>query len=102
MSEPQEQPAAKKPLKGAVLIGFLVLLVGEVIILSNSGVKSPEILPEAVSTYAEGVDQLRALHDQYSRLLPQYIGCVRLTGFFETNKNPRLQYPLVAKVQKNL
>ncbi|MHC4958209.1 MAG: cytochrome c oxidase subunit II [Planctomycetota bacterium] len=58
MSEPQEQPAAKKPLKGAVLIGFLVLLVGEVIILSNSGVKSPEILPEAVSTYAEGVDQL--------------------------------------------
>ena len=48
----------RKSKPGAVLIGFLVLLVGEVIILANSGVSLPTILPEPVSTYAENVDRL--------------------------------------------
>jgi len=57
-SEPQE-PAKKPSAKpGAVLIGFLVLLVGEVIILSQSGVESPDVLPEAISEHAEKVDNL--------------------------------------------
>jgi cytochrome c oxidase subunit 2 len=41
-----------------VVIGFLVLLVGEVIILANSGIRLPTVLPEAVSTYAADVDRL--------------------------------------------
>jgi len=41
-----------------VVIGFLVLLIGEVIILANSGIHLPSILPEPVSTYAGNVDQL--------------------------------------------
>jgi cytochrome c oxidase subunit 2 len=56
MSDGNENRSGKKP--GAVLIGFLVLLVGEVLILANSGVTLPTILPEPVSTYAENVDRL--------------------------------------------
>jgi cytochrome c oxidase subunit 2 len=41
-----------------VVIGFLVLLIGEVIILANSGIHLPSILPEAVSSYAHEVDRL--------------------------------------------
>jgi cytochrome c oxidase subunit 2 len=52
-------PAPTPPPKpGAVVIGFLVLLVGEIIILANSGIRLPSILPEAVSTYAAAVDEL--------------------------------------------
>jgi cytochrome c oxidase subunit II len=52
-------PAPTPPPKpGAVVIGFLVLLVGEIIILANSGIRLPSILPEAVSTYAGKVDEL--------------------------------------------
>lgn len=57
MSEPVKQESTKsKP--GAVVIGFLVLLVGEIIILSNSGLGLPAIQPEPISTYAENVDML--------------------------------------------
>jgi len=52
-------PAPTPPPKpGAVVIGFLVLLIGEVIILANSGIRLPSILPEAVSSYAADVDEL--------------------------------------------
>lgn len=52
-------PAPKPPPKpGAVVIGFLVLLIGEVIVLANSGIRLPSILPEAVSSYAADVDNL--------------------------------------------
>jgi cytochrome c oxidase subunit 2 len=53
---PAPPPPPPKP--GAVVIGFLVLLVGEVIILANSGIRIPAILPEAISTYAAEVDRL--------------------------------------------
>jgi len=56
MSDGNEKRTSGKP--GAVLIGFCVLLVGEVLILANSGVTLPTILPEPVSTYAENVDRL--------------------------------------------
>jgi len=52
-------PAPTPPPKpGAVVIGFLVLLVGEVIILANSGIRIPSVLPEPISTYAGDVDWL--------------------------------------------
>jgi cytochrome c oxidase subunit 2 len=51
-------PPAPPPKPGAVVIGFLVLLIGQVIILANSGISLPSILPEAVSTYAADVDRL--------------------------------------------
>ncbi len=51
-------PPASKP--GAVLIGCLVVLFGELIILWQSGVfaKIPGIQPEAISSYAADVDGL--------------------------------------------
>ncbi|MHC4547417.1 MAG: cytochrome c oxidase subunit II [Planctomycetota bacterium] len=55
MSDAGETPRSKP---GAVIIGFLVLLVGEVIILANAGITVPKILPEPVSTYAHNVDRL--------------------------------------------
>ena len=61
MSDTQQpQPDAPKPgtKPGAVVIGFLVFLVGEVIILANSGITMPTILPEAISSYARDVDNL--------------------------------------------
>ncbi len=51
-------PPAPPPKPGAVVIGFLVLLIGQTIILANSGISWPSILPEAVSTYAADVDNL--------------------------------------------
>lgn len=52
-------PAPQPPPKpGAVVIGFLVLLVGQIIILANSGISLPSVLPEAISTYAADVDYL--------------------------------------------
>lgn len=52
-------PAPQPPSKpGAVVIGFLVLLIGEIIILANSGIRLPSVLPEAVSSYAADVDNL--------------------------------------------
>lgn len=59
MSSEAQEPAKQAPVKpGAVLIGFLVLLVGEVIILSQSGADSPDVLPEAISEHARKVDSL--------------------------------------------
>jgi len=52
----EQQKPKTKP--GAVLIGFLVLLIGEAIILSQSGLKSPEILHEPISEHAAAVDGL--------------------------------------------
>jgi len=59
MSEPTatEQPRSR-PKPGAVVIGFLVLLFGEIIILANSGIEAPQILPEPNSTIAGSVDLL--------------------------------------------
>lgn len=51
-------PPAPPSRPGAVVIGFLVLLIGQVIILANSGISFPSVLPEAVSTYAADVDRL--------------------------------------------
>ena len=51
-------PPAPPPKPGAVVIGFLVLLIGEVIILANSGITIPSVLPEPISTYAADVDRL--------------------------------------------
>ena len=51
-------PPAPPPKPGAVVIGFLVLLIGQTIILANSGISLPTILPEAVSTYAKDIDNL--------------------------------------------
>jgi cytochrome c oxidase subunit 2 len=51
-------PPAPPSKPGAVVIGFLVLLIGQVIILANSGIRIPTVLPEAVSTYAGAVDNL--------------------------------------------
>lgn len=62
-------PPAPPPKPGAVVIGFLVLLLGEVIILANSGIRFPSVLPEAVSTYAADVDRL-------------YYVILALVGFF--------------------
>ena len=67
MSEPQQQKPKPKP--GAVIIGFLVLLIGETIILSQSGVDSFSVQPEAISTYAKEIDTL-------------FYGILWLTGFF--------------------
>lgn len=53
---PQEPRRGPKP--GAVVIGFLVLIVGEILILLNSGVSMPEIVPEGISTYAGDIDLL--------------------------------------------
>jgi len=63
MSASHEPPAAAPPpprssKPGAVVIGFLVFLVGEVIILANSGISLPRVLPERISTYAKDVDDL--------------------------------------------
>ena len=51
-------PPAPPPKPGAVVIGFLVLLIGQTIILANSGISLPSVLPEAVSTYAGDIDNL--------------------------------------------
>ena len=51
-------PPAPPPKPGAVVIGFLVLLIGEVVILANSGITIPSVLPEPISTYAGDVDRL--------------------------------------------
>lgn len=56
-ANPEPKPPSR-PKPGAVLIGFLVLLVGEILILSNSGLSMPEILPKPISTYAKNVDAL--------------------------------------------
>jgi cytochrome c oxidase subunit 2 len=60
MSQANETPPAAPRKPGAVLIGFLVLLVFEILILSNSGVRifSEGILPTAISTYAYRIDGL--------------------------------------------
>jgi cytochrome c oxidase subunit 2 len=55
-ADPAPPKPAPKP--GAVLIGFLVLVVGEILILMNSGISWPSILPEAISTYAPDIDGL--------------------------------------------
>jgi len=67
MSEPQQQKPKPKP--GAVIIGFLVLLIGETIILSQSGVDSFSVQPEAISSYAQTIDNL-------------FYVILALTGFF--------------------
>lgn len=41
----------QKPKPGAVVIGFLVLLVGEILILWNAGVRFPEVLPRNIGTF---------------------------------------------------
>ncbi len=51
-------PPAPPSKPGAVVIGFVVLLIGQVIILANSGIRFPSVLPEAISTYAGDVDDL--------------------------------------------
>jgi len=56
MSEQETQAKSVRP--GAVLIGFLVLLIGEFIILSQAGIGLPEILPRPISTYARSIDNL--------------------------------------------
>ena len=56
MSEQETKSHAGRP--GAVLIGFLVLLIGEFIILSQAGIGLPEILPKPISTYAKSIDNL--------------------------------------------
>jgi cytochrome c oxidase subunit 2 len=63
MSDETLQPQAtdeprRRPKPGAVIIGFLVLLVGEAIILSQSGAGIPEIQPEPISEYALEIDNL--------------------------------------------
>jgi cytochrome c oxidase subunit 2 len=60
MSQANETPSESPRKPGAVLIGFLVLLVFEILILSNSGVRifSEGILPPAISTYAHRIDGL--------------------------------------------
>ena len=58
MSEDQQQQPKRKPKPGAVIIGFLVLLIGETIILAESGLGSVSIQPEPISTYAEEIDNL--------------------------------------------
>ena len=45
MSDANDTQPASKPRPGAVLIGFLVLLIGEVIILANTGITIPDIQP---------------------------------------------------------
>ena len=55
---PTPPPPAPKAKPGAVVIGFLVLLIGEIIILANSGIEMPRVLPEPNSTYAGSVDML--------------------------------------------
>lgn len=55
---PAPPPPAPRAKPGAVVIGFLVLLAGEVIILANSGIGMPRVLPEPNSTYAGSVDLL--------------------------------------------
>ena len=51
-AEPQPQP-------GAILIGFLIVAGGLLLIFANStGIGFPQLLPEAISTYAEQVDAL--------------------------------------------
>jgi cytochrome c oxidase subunit 2 len=55
---PTPPAPAPPPKPGAVVIGFLVLLVGQAIILANSGIELPSVLPEAASTYADDVDLL--------------------------------------------
>ncbi len=47
----------QRPKPGAVVIGFLVLLVGETLILWNAGVRFPQVLPKNVGTFT-GVDTL--------------------------------------------
>jgi len=51
-------PPASKP--GAVVVGFLVLLTGELLVLWQSGIlgKIPAIMPEGISTYSAAVDRL--------------------------------------------
>ncbi len=44
-------PPPAKPKPGAVVIGFLVLLVGEILVLSNAGVKFPDIQPRNIGTF---------------------------------------------------
>ena len=61
MSDEQQQQhdePVKKPKPGAVIIGFLVLLIGETIILSQSGVDSFTVQPEPISAHAETIDSL--------------------------------------------
>lgn len=55
---PESGPPNGSPRPGAVLIGFLVLLVGEGIILSQSGLGLPDVLPKPISTYARSIDNL--------------------------------------------
>ncbi len=51
-AEPQPQP-------GAILIGFLIVAGGLLLIFVNStGIGFPQLLPKAISTYAEQVDAL--------------------------------------------
>jgi len=75
-------PAVPPPRPGAVLIGFLVLLVGELIILSQSGIGLPSILPKPISTYAENIDRL-------------FYVILGLTGFFFLLTEGLLVYFLV-------
>jgi len=65
---PAPVPERKAP-PGAVLIGFLVLLVGEILILSHSGISIPSVMPENISTYGRDVDNL-------------FYVILGLTGFF--------------------
>ncbi len=60
MGSPEQAPPTKvKP--GAVVIGFLVLLIGEIIILSNAGLSVPDIQPAPITEHAEAVDFLTNL-----------------------------------------
>lgn len=71
MSQDNETQSASSRKPGAVLIGFLVLLVFEILILSNSGVRifAEGILPKPISTYAHQIDGL-------------FFWILGITGFF--------------------
>lgn len=52
---PAPPPPARKTPPGAVLIGFLVLLVGELLILSQSGISIPRIMPEVITEHGPSI-----------------------------------------------